>query len=143
MGMKNLLALGAAATALLVLAPVTAQAGSRSVGSGAGRGFRHLPPPPPHFGGGFVGFPVWGIEREVHVIEREIIREVPVVVEPPPPPPPPREPYVIGKSYASLPSGCMKMIEEGASYYLCSGDWYRQVGSGSGVQYKAVKRAAF
>ena len=133
---RHLLALSAA---LLVLTGSQADAKSPGVGSG----FRHLPPPQPHFGGGFIGFPVWGIEREVHVIEREIIREVPVVVEPPPPPPPPREPYVIGKSYASLPSGCMKMIEEGASYYLCSGDWYRQVGSGSGVQYKAVKRAAF
>jgi len=77
-------------------------------------------------------------EREPVVIEREIVREVPVVVEPPPPPPPPREPYVIGKSYASLPGGCMKMIEDAASYYLCSGEWYRQVGSGSAARYKAI-----
>ena len=128
----------------LVLLSVLFAFGSASAHArGVGSGFRHLPPPPPHFGGGFIGFPVWGIEREVHVIEREIIREVPVVVEPPPPPPAPREPYVIGKSYASLPSGCMKMIEEGASYYLCSGEWYRQVGSGSATTYKAIKRASF
>jgi len=78
------------------------------------------------------------VEREPVIIEREVVREVPVVVEPPPPPPPPREPYVIGKSYASLPGGCMKMIEDAASYYLCSGEWYRQVGSGSAARYKAI-----
>ena len=40
---------------------------------------------------------------------------------------PPRKPYVIGNSYASLPGGCMKMIEEGAHYYYCGGgEWYRQ-----------------
>jgi hypothetical protein len=32
----------------------------------------------------------------------------------------------------------MKMIEDGASYYLCSGEWYRQLGSGSAATYKAV-----
>ncbi|HEU4498410.1 MAG TPA: hypothetical protein VFR60_03650 [Sphingomicrobium sp.] len=134
-----LLAMSAAMSALLVLAPATAQAGSRGVGSG----FRHLPPPPPVHGGHFIGFPgVFVVEREVvQVIEREVVREDPP--PPPEPPPPPREPYVIGKSYDSLPGGCMKMIEEGASYYLCSGEWYRQVGSGSGVKYKAVKKAAF
>ena len=71
----------------------------------------------------------------VHVIEREVVREVPVAVEPPQPPPEPRKPYVIGASYASLPAGCMKMIYEGESFYLCSGEWYRQDGS----QYKAVE----
>ena len=137
MGTMKLLALGAS---LLVVAGSQAIAGPRGVGGG----FRHLPPPPPPiFHGGFIGFPVWGVEREIHVVEREIIREVPVVVEPPEPPPPPREPYVIGKSYASLPGPCMKMIEDGVSFYHCGGEWYRQVGSGSGVTYKAVKRAAF
>ena len=85
---------------------------------------------------------VWIVEREVPVyIEKEVVREVPA----PPPAPSPegegkRKPYVIGNSYASLPGGCMKLIEEGASYYYCSGDWYRQVGSGSAISYKAVAR---
>lgn len=96
---------------------------------GGGHGFRGI--------GG-----VWIVEREVPVIvEREVVKEVPVPV-PAEPRPPPRKPYVIGNSYASLPGGCMKLIEEGASYYYCSGEWYRQVGEGSSVQYKAVKRAA-
>jgi hypothetical protein len=29
----------------------------------------------------------------------------------------------------------MKMIEKGASFFLCGGEWYRQVGSG----YRAVR----
>ena len=97
------------------------------------------PPPPPLVGNGFVGFPgVFVVEREVvHVIEREVVH-----VDPPPPPEPPpspRKPYKLGASYDSLPPGCMKMIERGTSYYLCSGEWYRQVGK----EYLAVKRAAF
>ena len=32
-----------------------------------------------------------------------------------------------------------KMIEDGASYFHCSGEWYRQAGSGSAVTYTAVK----
>jgi hypothetical protein len=135
----HLLALSAAASALLIFAATKADAqqgqlppriilpshgGAFGHGGLHGRG-RH---------GGF-GFPgVWVVEREVPVIiEREVVREVRVIVEPPEPPPQ-REPYVIGKSYASLPGGCMKVIEEGASYYYCSGEWYRQVGK----QYRAV-----
>ena len=85
-----------------------------------------------HHGKRFRGavFIPYYVDREV-VIEREVvIREVPVVVESAPPPPPPRKPYKIGASYASLPPGCMKLIEAGASYYLCNGEWYRQTGSG-------------
>ena len=89
-------------------------------GHGHGRGF--------HGGGFFV------VDREV-VIEREVVREVPVAAPvAAAPPPEPRKPHVIGRMYASLPGGCMKLIERGASYYICSGEWYRQVGS----QYKAV-----
>jgi hypothetical protein len=115
-----------------------AEAQQRSIG-GAPRG-----PTLNHRGGmhGNHGFfaPVFFVEQQAPVvIEREVVREVPVVVEAPPPKPPPREPYVIGKSYATLPpSGCMKMIEGGVSHYLCSGEWYRQVGSGGAVMYKAV-----
>ena len=99
------------------------------------------PPPPTH--GGMHGrhgvfFPVYFEREPTVIVQREVVREVPVVVEPPPPPPKPREPYVVGKSYASLPGGCMKMIQDGASYYLCSGEWYRQEGSGGAVTYKAV-----
>ena len=48
-----------------------------------------------------------------------------------------RKPYAVGSSYSSLPSGCMKLIEDGASYYFCGGEeWYRLVGK----QYRAVAR---
>jgi hypothetical protein len=133
MGMKTLLLpIGA----LAMIAGAQADAQSRGVGGG----FRYLPPPPPVVGGPFLGWPgVYVVER-VHVIEREVVKEVPAPPPPEPPPPPPsRKPYVIGASYDTLPSGCMKMIENGASFYLCSGEWYRQVGSESGTTYKAVK----
>jgi hypothetical protein len=58
--------------------------------------------------------------------------------EPPPSPPASapasREPYVVGHTYGSLPGGCLKMIEGGASYFHCSEGWYRQVGA----QFRAV-----
>ena len=92
-----------------------------------------------HGGGfGFGGGTIY-VEREVPVyIEREVVREVPVEV--PVEPEKPREPYVIGKSYASLPGSCMKMIEDGASYYYCDGEWYQETGWGRDAKYKAVKR---
>jgi hypothetical protein len=95
-------------------------------------------PPPPHHGG-MHGFhrPFIIVERET-VIEREVEPKPPPPPAPTPPPPPPRKPYVIGRSYASLPGGCMKMIERGAAYFLCSGEWYRKVGGGA--QYKAVAK---
>lgn len=98
-------------------------------------------PPPPHAHIHGFRVPLIVVERET-IIEREVAppdkpAEKPVTPEPPPPP---RKPYVIGASYRSLPGGCMKLIERGASYYLCSGEWYRQVGSGSGAQYKAVAK---
>lgn len=102
---------------------------------GVGGGFRHLPPPQPPLANGFFGWPgVYVVER-VHVIEREVVKEVPVAAPPPEPPPPPRKPYKLGALYDDLPTPCMKMIEGGASYYHCSGEWYRQVGG----QYAAVK----
>ena len=128
----HLLALTAALSALLIFAAAKADAQNHAVGGGP-----RFPPPPtanlPVF-----GFPgVWVVEREVPVvIEREVIREV--QAPPPPPPPAPRKPWVLGASYASLPGGCMKMIDGGTSYYHCSGEWYREIGSGSAVQYKAV-----
>jgi hypothetical protein len=84
------------------------------------------------------------LEREpTVVVEREVVvREVPVAAPAPSAPPPaPRNPYVVGNSYASLPGGCMKMIEGGASYYWCSGgEWYRETAGGSAGRYKAVAR---
>jgi hypothetical protein len=133
----NLLAVGAAAAAM-IFAASGAEAQQRPIG-GAMRN------PLPANGSGMHDrhrffLPFFWVEREGPVIiEREVVREVPVVVEPKPPAPP-REPYKIGASYASLPGGCMKLIEDGASYYLCSGEWYRQVGGGSAVKYKAVAR---
>jgi hypothetical protein len=52
----------------------------------------------------------------------------------------PRKPYVIGSTYASLPpQGCMKLIEDGASYYFCGGgEWYRPLGDGRDSKYRAV-----
>lgn len=142
MHIPQLLAMGAATVAVLVFAASAAEAERRPIGGGL------RSPPPAHHGemhgkhGGHPVFvPFFVVERQAPVIiEREVVREVPVVVEPPPPPPPPREPYVIGKSYASLPGGCMKLIEETVSYYLCSGEWYRQVGSGRAAKYKAVAK---
>jgi hypothetical protein len=98
-----------------------------------GHGFHH----------GFGG--VWVVEREVEV---PVYVEVPVAAAPSVTPPLPphqgegdkRKPYVIGASYDSLPGSCMKLIEEGVSFYYCSGEWYRQVGEGRGATYKAVKR---
>jgi hypothetical protein len=134
----HLLGISAAMSALLIFAAAEADAEP----AGVGGGFRHVPPPSHggHFNGFFPGFFVY--DREViHVIEREPAPRA----DPPPAAPaplaPPREPYVIGKTYASLPGPCMKMIEDGASYYLCSGDWYRQVGSGSNTQYRAIARS--
>jgi len=131
---KSLLAISAVISAALILCASAADAKSPGVGSG----FRHSPPPQPPLADGFFGFPGVYVVDRVHVIEREVIREVPAA-PPPEPPPPPRKPYKVGAMYESLPGPCMKMIEDGASYYLCSGEWYRQVGS----EYQAVKRAAF
>jgi len=100
-----------------------------------------LPPPPPPQGqmnGTFNGGVIF-VEREyVPVVEREVVREVTIAEPPAAAPPPPRKPYVIGRNYSSLPGACMKIIEDGAQYYYCSGEWYRQVGTGSAAQYKAV-----
>jgi hypothetical protein len=126
----RLMAIGAM-SALLVFASAGAGAQGRPLGTGQ----RIVIPPPPPIGSfdTFPGFIV--VEREVvRVVEREVpVAAPPVVVAPPPPP---RKPYVIGASYATLPGGCMKMIEEGVSYYYCSGEWYRQMGK----QYRAVAK---
>lgn len=139
--------------ALLALAPATAQvlpggniAGPLFPQPGSGSLF---PTPIPQQGSvrgfrdGFHRGMRHGFDGGVFIYEEpEVVHDVLVVhdqpaaaPEPPPAPPAPRERYVIGKSYASLPGGCMKMVEAGANYFLCSGDWYREVGRD---QYKAV-----
>jgi len=125
---------------LLILGTVISALGNAADARspGVGSGFRHSPPPQPPIADGFLGFPgVYVVER-VQVIEREVVKEAP----PPPPPaepaPPPRKPYAIGESYSSLPGPCMKMIQDGASYYHCSGEWYRQVSGGKDGPYLAV-----
>jgi hypothetical protein len=131
--MNNLAFLAGAAALALASAPAGAQ--SASIGSRP-----WLPPPSPDSGHRMHGF--HGnfiiVERDyVPVIERVVVREVPVAPAPvAAPPPPPREPFVIGRNYRSLPGACLKLIEGGASYYRCNGDWYRQVGA----QYRAVAR---
>ena len=128
-------AVNAAMCALLVLAAAPAGAQHAPVTSRP-----WLPPPPPPQGmqGGFNGGFIL-VEREyVPVVEREVV--IPLTL-----PSPargeekaePRKPYVIGRNYSSLPGACMKIIEDGAQYYYCGGEWYRQVGA---AQYKAVAR---
>jgi len=134
--------LGAAAAASAFVAAADAGAQQRPV-SGARVTY---PTHANHFSwegrhGGFhgAGGGVWIVEREVPVIvEREVVREVPAAAPATPAPPAsPRKAYVIGASYAALPGGCMKWIEDGASYYYCGGgEWYRQLGK----QYRAVAR---
>ena len=147
----HLLAVSAVASAVLIFAASEVDAQARSYGprnnfSGHSNLFSWERGGGRHHGfhGGFGN--VWVVEREV-----------PVYIEVPTPAPPPpadansgtlnrdvpeiaRKPYVIGASYASLPGGCMKMIEEGVSFYYCSGEWYRQVGEGRSASYRAVAR---
>jgi len=131
----HLPAMSAAMAALLIVAAAEVAAQQRSAGGGP----RITIPPPAPIGsfGTFSGVIV--VEREVPVIvEREVVRDAQPAA-PAPSPPPPRKPYVIGNTYDSLPpEGCMKMIEGGASYYYCNGEWYRQVGGGKDAQYRAV-----
>ena len=136
-GMKglHLLALNAAFSALLILA-ATQQAGAQRAPSGGGQM-------------GDVGHRDRGHKRvgDVFLIDQDVVEVVEVekaapAAAPAAPPaaepataPEKREPYKIGRSYASLPGGCMKMIEDGASYYFCGGEeWYQLVGG----KYKAV-----
>jgi hypothetical protein len=130
---------GAAIGAMLALAPAgaapnpwpngvpvapAAPRGSMHDGGGfhRGHGFR---------GGGFFIVP----ETEV-VHDVVVVHDQPAAAPEPPPPAPPREPYVIGRTYASLPGGCLKMVEGGASFFHCSEGWYRQVGA----RFRAVAR---
>jgi hypothetical protein len=144
---RHLLVLSAAVAVLPLLAVTSAQAQQRAVS-----GPRiTLPSHSNHFSWerrhGFHGLHggIFIVEREMPVIvEREVVREVAAANSGTPNtdvPILPRKPYVVGGTYASLPGGCMKMIEEGGSYYFCGGgEWYRQLGDGSGAKYRAVAR---
>ena len=82
------------------------------------------------------------VEREViRTVERETDAKQAVVpaAAPEAAAPEPRKPYVIGSTHSSIPSGCMKLIEGGASYYHCNGEWYQSISSGNNVQYLAVQ----
>jgi hypothetical protein len=129
---------GAALCALLVLAASAAAAPAPPVTlpikfGPAPSQVRPQPQPQPSLFIPFYGYPYSDHDVVTHVIEREVVREVPVVA---PALPPPREPYVIGHSYDSLPGGCLKLVEGSARYFMCSGEWYREVGRS---QYKAVE----
>lgn len=91
------------------------------------RGFGH------GFGGGFI------IVEPEAVHDLVVVHDAPADPSPPPAPPPPaRKPFVLGRTYSSLPGGCMKMIDRGISFYQCSGEWYRQVSGGRDGSYLAV-----
>ena len=103
--------------------PIPPQTGMR----GGGHGGHHR-----GFGtGGFFFYDQPYVVHDVVVVHDQPAAQ-PVVAEPPPPP---RAPWVLGRIYASLPGSCLKMIEGGGTYFLCSGDWYREVGR----EYKAVE----
>ena len=129
----HLLAISAAMSALLIFAAAEADAQRRPVGGGQ----RSMPPVHRNS------------IRGIIIVERQVIQTVEPetdakqAVAPPAAPaaaaPEPRKPYAIGSTYSSIPSGCMKLIEDGASYYHCNGEWYRSVSSGNGVQYLAVR----
>jgi hypothetical protein len=105
-------------------------------GAGANPWPNGVPTAPPPGDGGFHGhrgFARGGlivIEEPPVIVEREVVREVPVAAPAPPaPPPPPRKPYVLGRTYASLPGPCMKLVEHGAAFFGCGGKWYRAIGA--------------
>ena len=130
----HLLVVGAALAAMLTFTASGAEAQQRPIGGGP----RNSIPADGRMHGQnrFVLPFVWVEQQDPVIIEKTVVKEVPVVVKDPPAPPK-REPYAVGKSYDTLPpQGCMKLIEDGASYFLCSGEWYQQVGS----KYKAVAK---
>jgi hypothetical protein len=125
--------------------PLFPQPGSGSLFPGNGSLFPNSSMPQQHgnFGGGrhhghgfgSGGFIIYEDQPEV-VHDVVVVHDQPAAAPEPPPPAPPREPYVIGRTYASLPGGCLKMVEGGASFFHCSEGWYRQVGA----RFRAVAR---
>ena len=117
---------GAAVEAQAAPFNVTPAPPPQSVVHGTFGGFHH------HFRGG--GFVI--VEDEPEVVHDVVVVHDKAAEPAPPAPPPPRKPYVIGRTYSALPGGCMKLLERGASFYQCSGEWYRRTGSGA---YLAVR----
>ena len=148
----HLLALNAVLSAMLILAASQTEAQDRPAGSG--------PRNPIPSGGGQTGGQMgsgghagvgsgsnFGRERvnDIFLVEEQVVQVVAPQEEeeakpaappasPPAAEPEKREPYAVGKSYSSLPPGCMKMIQGAALFYLCGGDWYQKVDG----QYLAV-----
>jgi hypothetical protein len=141
------------ACALLALAPASALAQTATVGGvlsppipGPGNGSLFPTPIPPQtvargardgrHRGGFRN-DVFFYEEPYTVHDVVVVHDQPAEpAAPPEPPPAPRERWVLGRTYGSLPGGCLKMISGGASYFQCSGNWYRELGA---EQYKAVE----
>ena len=97
----------------------TGPGGATGVGTGGG-----------HFGRARVNDVFLVEEQVIEVVEpkEEEAKPAPPPAAPPAAEPEKREPFKIGNSYDTLPPGCMKMIQEGASYYFCSGgEWYQRV----------------
>jgi hypothetical protein len=136
------LPLPAVTRAMCALLALAAGAAARAEARGDPNGQQVSPPPPRQHMHRFA-FPFFVVEPQV-IVGREVVHDASPAAPAAPPvpaaPPPPRKPYVLGRSYDRLPGGCMKMIERGTSYFQCSGEWYRQVGGGSGGPYIAVER---
>jgi hypothetical protein len=152
--MKALRLSTAAVSALAGLAPASAlaqqvgpvvsapiqQPGGGSLFPGSGSLFPTPIPPqsgargPRGFGRHHGSSGVFVFFEEPEAVQYVVVHDQPPATPPSPPPPPaakpkPREPYVIGRTYKSLPGGCLKMVQGGASYFHCGEGWYRQVGS--------------
>ena len=99
-------------------------------------GFHPNPGSRGHFRRGFNGGVIFVEPEYVPVVVEQAAQDEPAAPPAPAPPPEPRKPYVIGRSYDSLPGGCLKLLQDGASYFQCNGRWYQEVGD---EQYKAVR----
>ena len=135
----RLAAVSVAICTALVPAPAQSDAGQ------PGGGLVVSPPPPAAQPGRFGGFNggFFFYEREyVPVVVQQVVRDE-KPADPPAaaaPAPSPRKPYVIGRTYSSLPGGCLKLIEDGVSYFQCNGQWYREVKGEGDTMYRAVAR---
>jgi hypothetical protein len=77
------------------------------------------------FNGGFILYERPEVIHDVVVVHDQ----PPEPPSPPPSPSPPRQRWVLGRSYGSLPDGCLKMLAGSSAFFDCSGEWYRQIGA--------------